>query len=195
MRGGLHLRQYVRRNHGDFPDALCASGQRSHRRDGPGAVVGAFVGCVLGAFFILVDNPLQAVWFVVMFQVLQQIENNMIYPRVVGTSIGLPGMWVLMAVTIGGNLMGVGGMLLMIPLASVAYTLAREFTDRRLKERNNPDEKVQDQPPELQSEIQGKTGSLQTKEGPKKAPALPGEAEQITTTAPIRGGIFFAEIP
>ena len=83
-------------------------------------VVGAFVGCVLGAFFILVDNPLQAVWFVVMFQVLQQIENNMIYPRVVGTSIGLPGMWVLMAVTIGGNLMGVGGMLLMIPLASVA---------------------------------------------------------------------------
>lgn len=131
-------------------------------------VVGAFVGCVLGAFFILVDNPLQAVWFVVMFQVLQQIENNMIYPRVVGTSIGLPGMWVLMAVTIGGNLMGVGGMLLMIPLASVAYTLAREFTDRRLKERNIPDEKVQDQPPELQSKSKEKREASKQKRARKK---------------------------
>lgn len=131
-------------------------------------VVGAFVGCVLGAFFILVDNPLQAVWFVVMFQVLQQIENNMIYPRVVGTSIGLPGMWVLMAVTIGGNLMGVGGMLLMIPLASVAYTLAREFTDRRLKERNIPDEKVQDQPPELQSKFKEKREASKQKRARKK---------------------------
>ena len=131
-------------------------------------VVGAFVGCVLGAFFILVDNPLQAVWFVVIFQVLQQIENNMIYPRVVGTSIGLPGMWVLMAVTIGGNLMGVGGMLLMIPLASVAYTLAREFTDRRLKERNIPDEKVQDQPPELQSKFKEKRKASKQKRAQKK---------------------------
>ena len=131
-------------------------------------VVGAFVGCVLGAFFILVDNPLQAVWFVVIFQVLQQIENNMIYPRVVGTSIGLPGMWVLMAVTIGGNLMGVGGMLLMIPLASVAYTLAREFTDRRLKERNIPDEKVQDQPPELQSKFMEKRKASKQKRAHKK---------------------------
>ena len=131
-------------------------------------VVGAFVGCVLGAFFILVDNPLQAVWFVVIFQVLQQIENNMIYPRVVGTSIGLPGMWVLMAVTIGGNLMGVGGMLLMIPLASVAYTLAREFTDRRLKERNIPDEKVQDQPPELQSKFKEKRKASKQKRAHKK---------------------------
>lgn len=131
-------------------------------------VVGAFVGCVLGAFFILVDNPLQAVWFVVIFQVLQQIENNMIYPRVVGTSIGLPGMWVLMAVTIGGNLMGVGGMLLMIPLTSVAYTLAREFTDRRLKERNIPDEKVQDQPPELQSKFKEKRKASKQKRAHKK---------------------------
>lgn len=131
-------------------------------------VVGAFVGCVLGAFFILVDNPLQAVWFVVIFQVLQQIENNMIYPRVVGTSIGLPGMWVLIAVTIGGNLMGVGGMLLMIPLTSVAYTLAREFTDRRLKERNIPDEKVQDQPPELQSKFKEKRKASKQKRAHKK---------------------------
>ena len=117
-------------------------------------VVGAFVGCVLGAFFILVDNPLQAVTFVIMFLILQQLENNLIYPRVVGTSIGLPGMWVLVAVTIGGEIMGVGGMLVMIPLASVLYTLLREFTDKRLAEREIPAEKLMDQPPEIKSSFQ-----------------------------------------
>ena len=118
------------------------------------ALVMTFVGCVLGAFFILVDNPLQAVTFVAMFLILQQLENNLIYPRVVGTSIGLPGMWVLVAVSIGGELMGVGGMLVMIPLASVLYTLAREFTDKRLAQRNIPEGKLQDQPPELKSRFQ-----------------------------------------
>ena len=117
-------------------------------------VVGAFVGCVVGAFFILVNDPVQAVTFVAVFLVLQQLENNLIYPRVVGTSIGLPGMWVLVAVTIGGELMGVGGMLVMIPLASVGYTLAREFTDRRLAERNIPPEKLMDQPMEIKSRFQ-----------------------------------------
>ncbi len=117
-------------------------------------VVGAFVGCVVGAFFILVDDPLQALSFVAMFLVIQQLENNLIYPRVVGTSIGLPGMWVLVAVTIGGELMGVGGMLLMIPLTSVLYTLAREFTDKRLAQRQIPEEKLQNHPPEIQSRLQ-----------------------------------------
>ena len=109
-------------------------------------VVGAFVGCIVGAFFILVNDPLQAVTFVAMFLVLQQLENNLIYPRVVGTSIGLPGMWVLVAVTIGGEIMGVGGMLIMIPLASVLYTLAREFTNNRLALRGIPEEKLWNQP-------------------------------------------------
>lgn len=117
-------------------------------------VVGAFVGCIVGAFFILVNNPVQAVTFVGMFLVLQQLENNLIYPRVVGTSIGLPGMWVLVAVTIGGELMGVGGMFLMIPLAAVAYSLAREITDKRLAERNIPPEKLMDQPMEIKSRFQ-----------------------------------------
>lgn len=117
-------------------------------------VVGAFVGCVLGAFFILVNNPVQALTFVAVFLVIQQLENNLIYPRVVGTSIGLPGMWVLVAVTIGGELMGVGGMFLMIPLAAVAYSLAREFTDKRLAERNIPLEKLMDQPMEIKSAFQ-----------------------------------------
>lgn len=116
-------------------------------------VVGAFVGCILGAFFILVDNPIQAITFVAMFLIIQQLENNLIYPRVVGTSIGLPGMWVLVAVTIGGDLMGVGGMLLMIPLTSVLYTLMREFTDKRLERRGIPKEKLQDQPPEIKSQF------------------------------------------
>jgi len=117
-------------------------------------VVGAFVGCVVGAFFILVNDPLQAATFVVMFLILQQLENNLIYPRVVGTSIGLPGMWVLVAVTIGGELMGVGGMLVMIPLVSVFYTLAREYTDKRLMEKGVPEEKLQAQPPEIKSHFQ-----------------------------------------
>ena len=112
-------------------------------------VVGAFVGCILGAFFILVNNPIQALTFVIMFLIIQQLENNLIYPRVVGTSIGLPGMWVLVAVTVGGDLMGVGGMLLMIPVTSVIYALLREFTAKRLAERGIPAEKLQNQPPEL----------------------------------------------
>ena len=109
-------------------------------------VVGAFVGCIVGAFFILVNDPIQAVTFIAMFLVLQQLENNLIYPRVVGTSIGLPGMWVLVAVTVGGEIMGVAGMLVMIPLVSVLYTLGREFTDYRLAERNIPPEKLESQP-------------------------------------------------
>lgn len=117
-------------------------------------VVGAFVGCVFGAFFILVNDPVQAVTFVCMFLVLQQLENNLIYPRVVGTSIGLPGMWVLVAVTIGGELMGVGGMFAMIPLAAVGYTLAREFTDQRLSQRNIPEEKLIYHPMEIKSRFQ-----------------------------------------
>ncbi len=116
-------------------------------------VVGAFVGCIFGAFFILVDDPILAIWFVVMFLILQQIENNMIYPRVVGTSIGLPGMWVLLAVTVGGELMGVGGMLLMIPVTSVVYSLLREITQRRLAQRNISPEKLQDQPVERRSRL------------------------------------------
>lgn len=114
-------------------------------------IVGAFVGCAVGAVFILVVSPVQAFWFIVLFLVLQQIEGNLIYPKVVGSSIGLPGMWVLVAVAVGGDLMGVAGMLVMIPLASVLYTLLREFTERRLPARNIAPEKLKDQPPILKS--------------------------------------------
>ena len=119
-------------------------------------VVGGFVGCIVGAFFILVNDPLQALSFVALFLVLQQIEGNLIYPRVVGTSVGLPGMWVLVAVTIGGETMGVAGMLIMIPLASVLYALGREFTSRRLAERNIPAHKLQPEPAVYKSRFEEK---------------------------------------
>ena len=92
-----------------------------------------------------------AVWFVILFLILQQIEGNLIYPKVVGTSVGLPGMWVLMALSVGGGLMGIGGMLLMIPLASVVYALTREFANKRLKTRNIDPDKLMDHAPELKS--------------------------------------------
>ena len=116
-------------------------------------IVGAFVGCFLGAFFILVNDPFQALIFVGMFLVLQQIEGNLIYPKVVGTSIGLPGMWVLVAVTIGGDLMGITGMLVMIPISSVLYALMREFTGKRITERKIDPNKLRDHPPVLKSKF------------------------------------------
>ena len=98
-------------------------------------IVGAFIGCAVGAFLLLMVSPMQALAFVVMFLVLQQVEGNLIYPHVVGSSVGLPSIWVLAAVSVGGSLMGVAGMLLFIPLTSVLYTLFREFVYKRLGEK------------------------------------------------------------
>ena len=102
-------------------------------------IVGAFIGCVVGAFLILVDNPAKAVVFVVIFLVLQQVEGNLIYPHVVGNSVGLPSVWVLVAVTLGGSLMGVAGMLLFIPLFSTAYTLFKDDVNMRNEKRYDSD--------------------------------------------------------
>ena len=95
-------------------------------------IFGAFIGCVIGAFLILMVDPLQALGFIIMFLVLQQIEGNLIYPKVVGSSVGLPSIWVLAAVTIGGSLMGVVGMLIFIPIVSVFYNLFRSSVYKRL---------------------------------------------------------------
>lgn len=102
-------------------------------------IVGAFIGCVVGVFLIMINNPLQALWFAVLFLVLQQIEGNLIYPRVVGNSVGLPSIWVLMAVSVGGSLFGVIGMLVFIPLLSTCYALLKEGVNKRnaLKARND----------------------------------------------------------
>ena len=99
-------------------------------------IFGAFIGCAVGSFLIFMVNPQQAILFVIVFLVLQQIEGNLIYPHVVGESVGLPSIWVLAAVTIGGNLMGIVGMLVFIPLLSVLYTIFREFVYLRLKKQN-----------------------------------------------------------
>lgn len=94
-------------------------------------IVGAFVGCVVGAFLILIENPVTAFWFVIMFLILQQIEGNLIYPKVVGNSVGLPSLWVLFAVTVGGSLFGIMGILCFIPILSTVYFLLRENVDAR----------------------------------------------------------------
>lgn len=98
-------------------------------------IFGAFIGCAVGTFLILMENPMQALAFIIVFLLLQQIEGNLIYPHVVGNSVGLPSIWVLVAVSLGGSLMGVVGMLVFIPLVSVIYTLFRKYVYRRLKER------------------------------------------------------------
>lgn len=95
-------------------------------------IFGAFIGCGVGALLIFIVDPVKALVFIVIFLVLQQIEGNLIYPHVVGNSVGLPSIWVLVAVTLGGNLMGIVGMLVFIPLTSVVYTLLRGIVNRRL---------------------------------------------------------------
>ena len=97
---------------------------------------GAFIGLAVGAFLMLIVNPVQAFIFIIMFFVLQQIEGNLIYPHVVGNSVGLPSIWVLVAVTVGGSAMGIVGMLIFIPLCSVGYSLLREEVNKRTRLKN-----------------------------------------------------------
>lgn len=93
-------------------------------------IVGAFIGGAVGAFLILMESPVQALIFVIFLIILQQVEGNVIYPKVVGSSIGLPGVWVLAAVTIGGGVLGILGMLLAVPCAACIYRLLRENVKR-----------------------------------------------------------------
>lgn len=110
-------------------------------------IVGAFIGCAVGALLIAIDDPWKALWFIVLFLVLQQVEGNLIYPHVVGSSVGLPSIWVLFAVTLGGSLMGILGMLVFIPVCSVLYALFRGYVKDRLVQKAVPAQKWQDAPP------------------------------------------------
>lgn len=102
-------------------------------------VFGAFMGCALGAFLIFIESPTKALTFLIIFIIIQQIEGNLIYPYVVGNSVGLPSIWVLAAVSVGASLMGVVGMLIFIPITSVAYALFKEVVYLKLKKNNiNP---------------------------------------------------------
>lgn len=109
-------------------------------------IVGAFIACFFGAFIILLSSPVKALYFVVIFLIIQQLENNLIYPRVVGSSVGLPALWVFFAVTLGGALFGVVGMLFFIPVFSAVFVLLKEDVGRRIRwkeEKENAPRKVQ----------------------------------------------------
>ena len=101
-------------------------------------IFGAFFGCIVSALLILMVEPQKALWFVIMFLILQQVEGNLIYPHVVGSAVGLPSLWVLVAVTVGGSMFGILGMLFFIPLASVLYAILRDTVYRRLRRRGRP---------------------------------------------------------
>ncbi|MBS6466614.1 MAG: AI-2E family transporter [Clostridium sp.] len=104
-------------------------------------IIGAYVGAIVGAIMVMTQGgPIQALLFIVFIIVLQQIEGNLIYPKVVGSSVGLPGIWVLAAVTIGGSMNGVFGMLLSVPLAATLYRLLKEDTTRRINKKNGTGE-------------------------------------------------------
>ncbi len=94
-------------------------------------VAGAYIGAGVGAFMIFTVSPVKALLFLVFIMVLQQLEGNLIYPKVVGSSIGLPGIWVLAAVTVGGGILGIFGMLLAVPLAAACYQMVRDDVARR----------------------------------------------------------------
>ena len=97
-------------------------------------IAGAYIGAAVGAVLMLTTDPLLAVEFLIFIIVLQQLEGNLIYPRVVGNSIGLPGIWVLTAITVGGGVLGIGGMLIAVPLAAAGYRLLREDLGKRQQE-------------------------------------------------------------
>lgn len=105
-------------------------------------IVGAFIGCAVGVFLIFMDDPMKALWFLIIFLVLQQLEGNLIYPKVVGNSVGLPSIWVLVAVSVGGSMMGVLGMLMFIPIVSTAYVLLKEDVNRRNAEEIQKNKKI-----------------------------------------------------
>ncbi len=147
-------------------------------------IFGAFVGCAVGAFLILMVNPVQALVFMVVFQVLQQLEGNLIYPHVVGGSVGLPSIWVLVAVTVGGSAMGVLGMLVFIPLCSVLYTLLREAVGARLERKGltTGDKGKDGERPlaEAGPEIENLTGETRADENRLAAETRPGDAKEET---------------
>ena len=98
-------------------------------------IFGAIIGTIIGAIFVLTVSPIRVISYLIISIILQQIEGNVIYPHVVGNSLGLPSVWVLVAVTVGGSLFGVVGMILFIPITSVVYQLFREWVNKRVDQK------------------------------------------------------------
>ncbi|MFA5527535.1 MAG: AI-2E family transporter [Peptostreptococcales bacterium] len=99
-------------------------------------IVGAFIGAIIGTLLILVEDVQMGFWFVVMFLIIQQVEGNLIYPHVAGRTVGLPSIWVLVSITLGGSLFGILGIILFVPLGTIFYTLIKEFVNKRLHVKN-----------------------------------------------------------
>lgn len=106
-------------------------------------VIGAFIGTAIGALLILMESPIQAIWFIIFIIVLQQLESNLIYPRVVGKSVGLPGIWVMLAVIVGGSVYGIVGIIIGVPLCSVIYSLIKRIVSLRLDRKKINIDKVE----------------------------------------------------
>lgn len=104
-------------------------------------IIGSFIGAGVGVIIVLIMDPSQVLYFIIMYIIVQQIDGNVIYPLIAGNSMGLPSIWVLMAVTVGGSMMGIMGMILFIPICSVLYKLTRHYVLRRLKDNDVPEEK------------------------------------------------------
>lgn len=98
-------------------------------------VAGAYIGAVLAALLLAMISPIKALWFLIFLAILQQLEGNLIYPRVVGTSLGLPGIWVLAAVTVGSSLLGFVGLVVSVPVTAVVYTILKYDLRKRLSEK------------------------------------------------------------
>ena len=106
-------------------------------------VFGAFIGTIVGAFLIFMVQPIKAVLFVLFILVLQQVEGNIIYPKVVGKSVGLPGIWVMLAVTVGASFAGIAGMLLSVPLCSILYSIFTTNVKMRLEKQKDSEIKIE----------------------------------------------------
>ncbi|MDO5100692.1 MAG: AI-2E family transporter [Eubacteriales bacterium] len=132
-------------------------------------ILGAYIGMATGVLLIVVTDPMKALIFVIVIVVIQQLEGNLIYPKVVGTSVGLPGVWVLVAVTVGGNIGGLAGMLVSVPVASVLYALTREWVYKRLTEKGVRTEPLKD------AAAKKAEGSGQTTQTVTEQPARPEE--------------------
>ena len=149
-------------------------------------IFGAFLGGGLSTLLILIESPQKALMFMALFLVLQQIEGKLIYPHVVGGKVGLPSIWVLFAITVGEQLMGIAGMLIFVPLCSVLYALFRTFVYKRLKARNitpdkwalNPPHAARGEPIKVVKPEEAKELLLKRKEHKAKANAAADEAQE-----------------
>ena len=141
-------------------------------------IFGAFIGAGVGAFLILLESPIKAILFVVFIIILQQLEGNIIYPKVVGSQVGLPGLWVLVAVTVGSEF-GIIGMLLAVPLVSLIYTVLRQLVDARIKEKGLESEFPKEEKRKLKKpKKKKKRKSRETEETSADTPSSSEETKQ-----------------